>query len=343
MSKFLPLWPDQASTMAGQVDALYIYLLLVSGVMTALIFIAVTVLAIKYRRTAGRDAQQIEGSTFLEITWSIIPLFVMMTFFVWGAVIYFQERTPPADATEVYVVAKQWMWKIEHMEGQREINELHVPVGQDIKLIMTSQDVIHSFYVPAFRLKQDVLPGRYTTLWFKATKPGRYHLFCAEYCGTQHSGMGGDIVVMEPQDYAQWMAGGHSAALKDTGKQSSTSLVCAPCHRCDVKGPGPTLQAMYNNPVLVEDGRSVIADENYVRESILNPTAKIVNGFKPVMPTFQGIVSDEQLNALVAYVKSLGQPATGTAGLQNPPATEPASLQPPPATSPAQPKNMQVQ
>ena len=306
--------------MAGQVDALYIYLLLVSGVMTALIFLAVTLLAIKYRRSTGRDAQQIEGSTLLEITWSIIPLFVMMTFFVWGAVIYFQERTPPADATEVYVVAKQWMWKIEHMEGQREINELHVPTGQNIKLIMTSQDVIHSFYVPAFRIKQDVLPGRYTTLWFKATKPGRYHLFCAEYCGTQHSGMGGDIVVMEPQDYAQWMAGGPSAPLQDTGKQLFSSLGCATCHRFDVQGRGPNLQGIYNKPVLLEDGRTVIADENYVRESILNPTAKIVNGFKPVMPTFQGIVSDEQLNALVAYVKSLGQPATGTAGLQNPPA-----------------------
>jgi cytochrome c oxidase subunit 2 len=332
MSKFLPLWPDQASTMARQVDALYIYLLLVSGVMTALIFLTVMLLAIKYRRSKGCVAQQIEGSTLLEITWSTIPLFVMMTFFVWGAVIYFQERTPPADATEIYVVAKQWMWKIEHLEGQREINELHVPVGQDIKLIMTSQDVIHSFYVPAFRIKQDVLPGRYTTLWFKATKPGRYHLFCAEYCGTQHSGMGGDIVVMEPQDYAQWMAGGPTAPLQDTGKQLFSSLGCSTCHRFDVQGRGPNLQGVYNKPVLLEDGRTVIADENYVRESILNPTAKIVNGFKPVMPTFQGIVSDEQLNALVAYVKSLSRPATGTAGLQNPP-----------AASSGQPQNMQVQ
>jgi cytochrome c oxidase subunit II len=332
MSKFLPLWPDQASTMAHQVDALYIYLLLVSGFMTALIFLGVMLLAIKYRRSKGCVAQPIEGSTLLEITWSIIPLCVMMTFFVWGAVIYFQERTPPADATEVYVVAKQWMWKIEHVEGQREINELHVPTGQNIKLIMTSQDVIHSFYVPAFRIKQDVLPGRYTTLWFKATKPGRYHLFCAEYCGTQHSGMGGDIVVMGPQDYAQWMAGGPTAPLQDTGKQLFSSLGCATCHRFDVQGRGPNLLGIYNKPVLLEDGRTVIADENYVRESILNPTAKIVNGFKPVMPTFQGIVSDEQLNALVAYVKSLSQPATGTAGLQNPP-----------AASSGQPQNMQVQ
>src|SRR6202142_1051737 len=253
MSKFLPLWPDQASTMAGQVDALYIYLLLVSGVMTALIYLAVTVLAIKYRQRPGREAHQIEGSTILELTWSIIPFFVMLTFFIWGAVIFFKERTPPADATEVYVVAKQWMWKIEHMEGQREINELHVPTGQKIKLIMTSQDVIHSFYVPAFRLKQDVLPGRYTTLWFQATRPGRYHLFCAEYCGTMHSGMGGDIVVMEPQEYAQWMEGGSSAPLQAGGKQLFSSLGGGRSHRRDVQGRGPNLQGIYNKAVLLED------------------------------------------------------------------------------------------
>jgi cytochrome c oxidase subunit 2 len=318
--------------MASQVDALYIYLLLVSGLMTALIFIAVAVLAIKYRRVPGRDAHPIEGSTVLEISWSVIPFFVMLTFFIWGAVIFFQERTPPASATEVYVVAKQWMWKIEHMEGQREINELHVPTGQNVKLIMTSQDVIHSFFIPAFRIKQDVLPGRYTTLWFNATKPGRYHLFCAEYFGTQHSGMGGDIIVMEPQQYAQWMAGGPSAPLQETGKQLFSQLGCVTCHRSDVQGRGPNLVGIYNKPVLLEDGRTVIADENYVRESILDPTAKIVSGFKPVMPTFQGIISDEQLNALVAYIKSLNQPPTGTAGLQNQS-----------APSPAQPQKMQVQ
>ena len=333
MSKFLPLWPDRASTMAGQVDALYIYLLLVSFAMTALIFLAIAVLAIKYRRTRGHQATQIEGSTILEIGWSVIPFGIMLTFFVWGAVLYFKERTPPADSTEVYVVAKQWMWKIEHMEGQREINELHVPTGQNIKLIMTSQDVIHSFFVPAFRIKQDVLPGRYTTAWFEATQPGRYHLFCAEYCGTSHSGMIGDIVVMEPQDYAQWMAGGLTAPLQETGKQLFSSLGCSTCHRFDIQGRGPNLTGIYNKPVLLEDGRTVIADENYVRESILSPTSKIVSGFKPIMPTFQGIVSDEQLNALVAYVKSLSQPPTGAAGLQNQPSASPTG----------QPQTMQVQ
>jgi len=294
------------------VDALYIYLVLVSAVMTLLIFVAVAVLAIKYRRRPGIAPHPIEGSPILETAWSVIPFGVMITFFIWGAVIFFRERTPPTNATEVYVVAKQWMWKLEHMEGQREINELHVPVGQNVKLIMTSQDVIHSFFIPAFRLKQDVVPGRYSTLWFKATTPGTYHLFCAEYCGTSHSGMIGNVVVMEPQDYTQWMAGGPSAPLPEAGKQLFASLGCATCHRFDVQGRGPNLQGVFGKPVLLEDGRTVIADENYVRESILNPTAKIVSGFKPVMPTFQGLVSDEQLNALVAYVKSLAQPATGT-------------------------------
>jgi cytochrome c oxidase subunit 2 len=268
----------------------------------------------------------------LEIGWTVLPFFVMLTFFVWGAVLFFQERTPPADATEVYVVAKQWMWKIEHMEGQREINELHVPTGENIKLIMTSQDVIHSFFIPAFRVKQDVLPGRYTTLWFKATKPGTYHLFCAEYCGTNHSGMGGDIVVMEPQDYAQWMAGGPALPLQDTGRALFAQLGCATCHRSDAQGRGPSLVGVYNSQVQLEDGRNVTADDNYLRESILDPSAKIVKGFNPVMNSFQGIVSEEQLNALVAYVKSLSEPPTGTAGLQDQP-----------APSPAQPQKAQVQ
>jgi cytochrome c oxidase subunit II len=234
--------------------------------------------------------------------------------FAWGAVIFFDARTPPQDATEIYVVAKQWMWKLEHPEGQRELNELHVPVGRDIKLIMTSQDVIHSFYVPAFRLKQDVIPGRYTTMWFKATKPGTYHLFCAQYCGTQHSGMIGEVVVMEPAEYETWLAGGVPAgSMAQNGQQLFTQLGCSTCHRFDVQGRGPNLTGVFGKPVLLEDGRTVIADENYVRESILIPTAKVVSGFKPVMPSFQGQVSEEQLTSLVAYVKSLSQAPAASA------------------------------
>jgi cytochrome c oxidase subunit 2 len=301
----LPLWPERASSMAGQVDAIYIFLLVVCGMVAVLVFTCLLYFAARYRNRAGVEAEQIDGSTPLELTWSIIPLCVFMVFFAWGAIVFFKQRTPPRDATEVYVVAKQWMWKLEHAEGQREINELHVPVGRDVKLIMTSQDVIHSFYVPVFRMKQDVLPGRYTVAWFRATKPGTYHLFCAEYCGTQHSGMIGSIVVMEPAQYEAWMNGGPAGPLSVTGEKIFAELGCSTCHRTDTQGRGPNLQGVFGKPVLLEDGRTVVADENYVRESILDPGAKIVNGFKPVMPTFQGLVSEEQLNALVAYVKSL--------------------------------------
>ena len=305
-----PLWPDRASTAAGNVDALFIFLLIVSGMMTLLIFVALTYFAARYRHRRGVLAEQIEGSIPLELTWSIIPLFVFMVIFAWGAVVYFKGRTQPRDSTEVYVVAKQWMWKLEHAEGQREINELHVPVDRDVKLIMTSQDVIHSFFVPAFRMKQDVLPGRYTVAWFRATKPGTYHLFCAEYCGTQHSGMIGSIVVQEPAQYEAWMSGGTSGPLSASGEKIFAELGCVTCHRTDTQGRGPNLQGVFGKPVLLADGRTVTADENYIRESILDPGAKVVNGFKPVMPTFQGLVSEEQLNALVAYVKSLSQPIT---------------------------------
>lgn len=301
-----PLWPARASTAAGNVDALYIFLIIVSGMMTVLVFSAVIYFAARYRHRRGVMAEQIEGSIPLEITWTVIPLGVFLVIFVWSAVVYFQLRTPPRDATDVYVVAKQWMWKLQHAEGQREINSLHVPVGRDVRLIMTSQDVIHSFYVPAFRMKQDVLPGRYTVAWFHATKAGTYHLFCAEYCGTQHSGMIGDIVVLEPAQYEAWMSGGNTGPLSATGEKLFAELGCATCHRTDTQGRGPNLQGIFGKPVQLQDGRIVTADENYIRESILDPGAKIVNGFKPVMPTFQGLVNEEQVNALVAYVKSVG-------------------------------------
>jgi cytochrome c oxidase subunit 2 len=301
-----PLWPVQASTMASRVDALYIFLLIVTGMMTLLIFICLTYFAARFRYRPGVRAEQIEGSTPLEVTWSTIPFLIFMVIFVWGAVVYFKERTPPADSTEVYVVAKQWMWKLEHAEGQREINELHVPVGRDVKLIMTSQDVIHSFFIPAFRIKQDVLPGRYTVAWFRATKPGTYHLFCAEYCGTQHSGMVGDIVVQEPAQYETWMNGGTTGPLSATGEKIFAELGCSTCHRSDIQGRGPNLHGVFGKPVQLEDGRTVTADENYLRECILEPGAKRVKGFQPIMPTFQGLVTEEQVNALVAYIKSIG-------------------------------------
>jgi len=221
---------------------------------------------------------------------------------------------------EIYVVAKQWMWKLQHTEGQREINELHVPVDRDIKLIMTSQDVIHSFFVPAFRKKQDVLPGRYTVQWFHATRPGEYHLFCAEYCGTQHSGMIGRVVVMTPADYESWLGGGGAeGSLSSSGEKIFQQLGCGTCHRSDTQGRGPNLEHLFGNPVSLEDGRTIVADENYVRESILNPGAKITAGFKNIMPTFQGVISEEQLLALIAYIKAL--PSQKSVPGNNPPAT----------------------
>jgi cytochrome c oxidase subunit 2 len=332
-----PLWPQQASTMAGRVDALYIFLLIVCGMMTLLIFVCLVYFAARFRHRPGVRAEQIEGSTPLEITWSAIPFLIFMVIFAWGAVVYFQERTPPSDATEVYVVAKQWMWKVEHAEGQREINELHVPVGRDVKLIMTSQDVIHSFFIPAFRIKQDVLPGRYTVEWFRATKPGVYHLFCAEYCGTQHSGMVGDIVVQEPAQYEAWMNGGSTGPLSASGAKVFSELGCATCHHNDAQGRGPNLQGVFGKPVQLADGRTVTADENYLRECILDPGARRVKGFQPIMPTFQGLVSEEQVNALVAYIKSISAAKPGDGAKAS------ASAVAPQPSAQAQPNGSQVQ
>src|SRR5271156_2938051 len=320
----LPLWPERASSMAGQGDAIYIFLLVGCGVVALLVFPCLLYFAARYRSRAGVQAEQIDGSTPLELTWSIIPLCVFMVFFAWGALVFFKQRTPPRDATEVYVVAKQWMWKLEHAEGQREINELHVPVGRDVKLIMTSQDVIHSFYIPAFRIKQDVLPGRYTVEWFRATKPGVYHLFCAEYCGTQHSGMVGSIVVQEPAQYEAWMNGGSTGPLSASGEKIFAELGCATCHRADTQGRGPNLQGVFGHPVQLADGRTVTADENYLRECILDPGAKRVKGFQPIMPTFQGLVSEEQVNALVAYIKSISAAKPGDAAKTSASAATPA-------------------
>ena len=323
-----PLWPTGASTHSLPVDLPYIFLVVVSAVATLGIAVTILIFGIKYRRGHNREAQQIEGSLLLEITWSVIPLGIFMVIFVLGAVLFFDLRTPPADSAEVYVVGKQWMWKLQHMEGVREINQLHVPANRDIKLIMTSQDVIHSFFVPAFRIKQDVLPGRYTTLWFRATEPGTYHLFCSQYCGTLHSGMIGDVYVMTPGDYQTWINTNRPVgSLAQDGYTMFLQLGCNTCHIFDVQGRGPNLRGVYGSQVQLEDGRVVTADDNYIRESILNPGAKIVSGFKNIMPSWQGQVNEEQLNSLVAYIKSLNPPPVGAqAGPTNNPG--PATAEP---------------
>ena len=261
----------------------------------------------------------IHGSLALELLWTIIPFMITMVMFGWGAKVFFDAYRPPKGAMEIYIVGKQWMWKAQHMDGMREINELHVPVGRPVKLTMGSEDVLHSFYIPAFRVKADVIPGRYNDLWFTATKPGKYHLFCAEYCGTKHSGMIGWVYVMEPADFQAWLGGGSPAQTPAAaGEKLFTDLVCISCHRDDAQARGPQLKGLFGHPVQMQGGGTAVADEAYIRESIVNPQAKIVNGFAPIMPTFQGMVSEEQLLQLVAYVRSLGAlapppPPEGTA------------------------------
>jgi len=308
-----PLFPERASTMAGRVDALYLFLIAISVFFSLLIAGLIVYFAVKYRRRAANAVgASIHGSLLLEIGWSVIPLIICMVIFVWGASVFFAMSHPPDETLNIYVVGKQWMWKFQHLDGQREINELHVPVDRAVKLIMTSEDVIHDVFVPAFRVKADVLPGRYTHIWFQATRPGRYHLFCAEYCGTRHSGMIGQIVVMDPSEYQTWLSGGApEGSLASTGEKLFQDLACVTCHRADSQGRGPMLQGLFGKPVSLQSGETVVADEAYIRESILRPSAKITAGFQPIMPTFQGLINEEQLLALIEYVKSLRtQPQT---------------------------------
>ena len=307
-----PLFPEVASSMAGQVDALYFFLISVSLFFSVIIFAGCTYFAIAYRRRdPGFVPAGQKDNMILEVVWSVIPFMITMLMFAWGAVIFFRVYTPPDGAMEMYAVGKQWMWKTQHPEGHREINELHVPVGRDIKMTMTTEDVIHSFFIPAFRVKKDVVPGKYTTMWFKPIKVGKYHLFCAEYCGNQHSGMVGWVHVMEPADYEAWLAGvNRGETMAQAGERLFSRLGCASCHQEDNKGRCPTLKDVFNAPVQLQNGQRVIADESYLRESILKPQAKIVAGYQnQEMPTFQGQISEDGLLQLIAYVKTLTKPA----------------------------------
>jgi cytochrome c oxidase subunit 2 len=302
-----PLFPIGASTMASRVDALYFFLLAVAVFFSLLIAGLTVVFAVKYRRRAPDEVGTvIHGAMLLEIGWIVIPSLITIVIFVWGASVFFAISRPPDDTLNVYVVGKQWMWKFQHLDGQREINELHVPLERNVKLIMTSEDVIHDVFVPAFRMKADVLPGRYTNLWFRATRPGRYHLFCAEYCGTRHSGMVGDVIVMEANEYQEWLSGGGpEGSLASAGEKLFADLACNTCHRPDSGGRGPVLNGLFGKTITTEAGEMVVVDEAYVRESILNPSAKISAGYQPIMPTFQGLVTEEGLLELIEYVKSL--------------------------------------
>jgi len=294
------------------------------------------VFAIRFRRRSPTEQPQaILGSLALELTWSLIPLGITVIIFVWSADIFFSINRPPREAMEIYVVGKRWMWKVQHLTGQREINELHVPVGVPVRLMLTSEDVIHSFFVPAFRVKKDALPGRYNTIWFEATKPGTYHLFCAEYCGTRHSGMIGSVTVMEPAAFQSWLSGGASGqSLAGAGQKLFQEMGCSTCHRADSLARGPNLEGVFGSSVHLQDGSVLTADETYLRESIVTPSARVVAGYQPIMPTYQGLIGEESLMQLVAYIRSLSGPAgAGTAGAAHGAAAGPAATTAPPAAT----------
>jgi cytochrome c oxidase subunit II len=315
MFKNLPFFPAQASAQAAQVDAIYFFMVAVTAFFSLLIAALVVAFAIKFRRRSDNEiGVAIHGSIALELLWSVIPLVIAMVMFAWGAKVFFDLYRPPAGAMEIFIVGKQWMWKAQHPDGMREINELHVPVGRPVKLIMGSEDVIHSYYIPAFRVKADVIPGRYNSMWFTATKPGRYHLFCAEYCGTKHSGMIGWVTAMEPSEFQAWLGGSGAATTSPVaaGEKLFNDLACNTCHLANGTGRGPVLSGIFGKSIELQGGGSATVDEAYLRESIVNPQAKIVAGFQPIMPTFQGLVTEEQLLQLVAYVRSLSQQQQAT-------------------------------
>jgi cytochrome c oxidase subunit 2 len=306
-----PLFPSQGSTLARQVDELYLFELGVAGFFTVLIFLLIVSFAVRYRRRSRVDrSNPPTASKLMEVIWIVVPLVLGLVMFAWGARLFFRLYEPPGDALDIAVVGKQWMWHLQHPEGRSEINELHVPVGRAVKLSMISHDVIHSFYVPAFRVKQDVLPGRYTTLWFEPAQIGRYHLFCAEYCGTNHSTMRGSVTVMEPVDFQRWLSeGGVGPSMAEEGERLFVQHHCAGCHRGSQTVHAPRLEGVFGRPVPIQEGREVrfvTADAAYLRDSIVRPKAQVVAGYEPVMPSFQDQISEQDLLKIIAYIKSIG-------------------------------------
>ncbi len=302
-----PIFPEQASSIAAQIDALFLVLTGLSLAFAVPVVIFLIFFAVRYRQGQRVDrSKRIYESFKVEFAWSFIPFMLGMTMFGWGAFVYYHYATAPEDTLDIYVIGKQWMWHVQHPSGKSEINDLHIPVNRPIKLIMTSQDVIHSYFIPAFRIKQDVLPGRYTTLWFEATKPGEYHMFCTEYCGTEHSRMGGTVYVLEQNEYQRWLGGGAAVEpLEVTGERVFQQQGCLSCHSGQPGALGPNLAGIFGHEVEFEDGSTTVVDESYLRESILNPQARIVAGYAPVMPTYENILSEDQVLQLVAYIKSL--------------------------------------
>ncbi len=322
---WVPLFPEQASSFAWQVDYLYFYLVGISIFFTIGIGAAICIFAVKYRETEKfATPDEIHGSIPLELFWSFVPFLISMTIFLGGALVYYKQYKIPADTMEIFVVGKQWMWKVQHPSGQREINEIHVPVGRKIKLTMTTEDVLHDFFVPAFRTKADVVPGRYTSMWFEATKTGKFRIFCAEYCGLNHSGMGGFIYVMEQKDFDNWLAGNASdqTPVQMGEDLFNNKLGCASCHAGGDSQRGAKLEGIYNEEVKLVGGNTVVADDQYLRDSILNPGGQVVEGYQPIMPTFKGQVTEEQLASLIAYIKSLSGDKNQAATPNQSPANE---------------------
>ena len=300
------LFPREASTIAPWMDALYFFLLGMTITGVVLVLALILTFSLRYRKAVHPQPTQIEGSTLLEATWTIIPLGIFLICFVWGALLYFRIYNPPANAMNIYIVGKQWMWKAEHPGGQHEINALHVPVGQPIQLTMISQDVFHSFSIPDFRIKREVIPGRYSTVWFEATAPGTYHIFCTQYCGTNHSQMIGEVTVLSPDDYKKWTEESTSGmSLAQNGERLFASMGCNACHSGGAAARGPNLAGVYGSQLQLASGSTVQVNEAYLRDAILNPSQHVTAGYAPIMPTYQGQISEDGLIDIVEYLKQL--------------------------------------
>jgi cytochrome c oxidase subunit 2 len=306
MNPHFHLLPASASDAAGRYDTLFFALLLLTGAVALGVMILITYFSVRYHKGFKADRSHAPaGYLPVEIAWTVTPLLIFLAIFSWAAYDYTRLYQAPADAMPVFVVAKQWMWKLEHSNGRREIDELHVPLGQPVRMVMTSQDVIHSFFAPAFRIKQDVVPGRYTSIWFTPTQAGEYHLFCAEYCGTDHAAMRGRIVVMPPQEFARWLQSGPTQpGIAARGFELFRRYGCSGCHAAGSSVHAPDLNGLLGRTVHLQDGRSLVADENYIRDSVLLPKKDVVAGYEPIMPSFAGQVSEEDLMAIIEYIRS---------------------------------------
>ncbi len=305
--------PPGGSTIAGEVDALFYFMVYASIALFAIVVFGMIFFSLRYRHKSQEQDSTTPGithNTKLELLWSVIPTIMVIIVFFWGFNVYLKMNVVPKDAIEIKVTGQKWFWTFDYPEGINMVNELVVPVGKPIKLLMSSRDVIHSFFVPDFRIKMDVLPNRYTITWFEATGIGEHNLFCAEFCGDSHSDMIGKVKVVSEREYDAWLetgaGGGEDMPADKLGEKLFRTRACYTCHSVEGKAAvGPHLNGVFGKSVRLKDGKTVTVDENYIRESVLEPQASIVDGFQPVMPTYQGILNDRQIDALIAYIKSL--------------------------------------